>query len=366
MTAKTARCWMLNAPNDLALVEQAVPPPRPDGVIVRVERATVLSYMDRIIDGSLRYALPPFPFTPGTNAIGRVEAIGAEVGHVTEGARVFLSPHLTASQPGREPSQILIGLTAMGADSGGKLPPAIQRMQADWRNGVFGTFAHWPASCVTPLARLDARPSSEVIGLAKAMVPFGGLLRSGLHAGETIIVNGATGYFGSAGVLVALAMGAGRVVAAGRNASALNELAALHPRIAPAVLTGDETSDRAALMGATGGCADRALDMLGQATSTATTSAVLRTLRRGGRLVLMGSATAPLAIGFGEMLANDWEVVGCFMYPRDAPARLAALLASGLLDLRPLRVSSYRLEELPEAIAAASKMRDLDCVTIAP
>jgi len=219
---------------------------------------------------------------------------------------------------------------------------------------------------VTPLAGLDERPSAEVIGLAKAIVPFGGLIRSGLQAGETIIINGATGYFGSAAVLVALAMGAGRVVAAGRNAAALNELASLNPRIVPAVLTAEEAADRATLASAAGGRADRALDMLGQATSTATTAAVLRTLGRGGRMVLMGSAAAPLAIGFGEMLANDWEIAGCFMYPKDAPARLAALLASGLLDLSPLRVSSYPLEELPEAIITASTMNDLDCVTVVP
>ena len=38
----------------------------------------------------------------------------------------------------------------------------------------------------------------------------------------------------------------------------------------------------------------------------------------------MGSAEAPLAFISREMLANDWEVVGQFMYDRTAPGQLAS------------------------------------------
>lgn len=44
------------------------------------------------------------------------------------------------------------------------------------------------------------------------LVPYGGLLAVGLQAGETLLVSGATGNFGSAGVAVGLAMGAARVI----------------------------------------------------------------------------------------------------------------------------------------------------------
>ncbi|MER8162897.1 hypothetical protein ABTY51_49300, partial [Streptomyces sp. NPDC094472] len=50
--------------------------------------------------------------------------------------------------------------------------------------------------------------------------PYGGLLAGGLAAGETLLVSGATGNLGSSAVAVALAMGAGRVVAPGRNQAA--------------------------------------------------------------------------------------------------------------------------------------------------
>src|SRR6185312_6238322 len=122
----------------------------------------------------------------------------------------------------------------------------------------------------------------------------------------------------------------------------------------------------AALQAAAGGPVDVGLDLLGHAASTATTLATLRSLRRGGRLVIMGSASAPLELTFGEMLSNDWEVVGNFMYSKTAPASLTALVASGLLDLTPVRLKRFPLSRLPDAITAAAAMRDLDLTTVEP
>lgn len=62
-----------------------------------------------------------------------------------------------------------------------------------------------------------------------------GLVRGRLAAGETIIVNGATDAYGAAAVLVALALGAARVVAAGRNAKMPDQLAeTAGSRVSPA------------------------------------------------------------------------------------------------------------------------------------
>jgi len=87
----------------------------PSGVLVEVESAMVLSYMAKVLDGSIPYAVPPMPFIPGTNAIGIVKTVGEEVSHVVPGDRVFLSPHVVGHESSGAPPQILIGLTALGA-----------------------------------------------------------------------------------------------------------------------------------------------------------------------------------------------------------------------------------------------------------
>jgi alcohol dehydrogenase len=358
---KTHKAWRLHAHNDLRFDDVETPKPAPDGVLVRIEAGMVLSYMGRVLSGQAPYSLPPMPFVPGTNAIARVIAVGENVSHVRPGDRVFLSPHLRGDVPDSDPPQILIGLTTTVT------APAALAMQMRWRDGVFAEIAHWPAACVTPLFDMNDRPAAELIGLAKLIVPFGGLQRTDMRGGDTILINGATGYFGSGAVMLAASMGAGRVVAVGRKREALEMLRdTFGPRVIPAVVTGDAEKDLAIIRKAAGGRADVALDLLGTAKSTSTTLSCLRALRRGGRLVLMGSAEVPLELSFREMLANDWEVVGQFMYARQAPGQLAQLAAEGLLDLKKIVVTTFHLAEFKRAMEAAALMQGLDLTAVVP
>jgi alcohol dehydrogenase len=358
---KTHKAWRLHAHNDLRFDDVETPKPAPDGVLVRIEAGMVLSYMGRVLSGQVPYSLPPMPFVPGTNAIARVIAVGENVSHVRPGDRVFLSPHLRGDVPDSDPPQILIGLTTTVTT------PAALAMQMRWRDGVFAEIAHWPAACVTPLFDMNDKPAAELIGLAKLIVPFGGLQRTDMRGGDTILINGATGYFGSGAVMLAASMGAGRVVAVGRKREALEMLRdTFGPRVIPAVVTGDAEKDLAIIRKAAGGRADVALDLLGTAKSTSTTLSCLRALRRGGRLVLMGSAEVPLELSFREMLANDWEVVGQFMYARQAPGQLARLAAEGLLDLKKIVVTTFNLAEFKRAMEAAALMQGLDLTAVVP
>ena len=129
-------------------------------------------------------------------------------------------------------------------------------------------------------------------------------------------------------------------------------------------LSGDAAADAASLRQAAAGGADLALDLVGRAKSAASTIAALRSLRRGGRLILMGSISEPLPLAVGEMLGNDWSVIGNFMYPKDAPARLAAMVRGGLLDLGAIRIRAFPLDALEAAIDAAASMRALDLTVL--
>ena len=91
-------------------------------------------------------------------------------------------------------------------------------------------------------------------------------MRGRLAAGETIVVTGATGAYGSAAVLLSLALGAARVIAAGRNGKALEALARLGgPRVTTVALSGDVEADAKALRTAARGGAHMAFDIVGGA-----------------------------------------------------------------------------------------------------
>ena len=104
-------------------------------------------------------------------------------------------------------------------------------------------------------------------------------------------------------------MGALHVVAVGRDHAALAGLAAsAGPRVMTVALSGDGEQDMPALVETAGGRTDLALDIVGRADSAAATAACLYALRRGGRLVMMGSTSALLKLGFYDALANDWHM----------------------------------------------------------
>jgi len=270
----------------------------------------------------------------------------------------MLSSHFVARDNVQDPGQILIGLTASaGADA----------VLTDWPDGTLAEFALAPVEAVTPAAGLDHIDAAQLAAVSRFMVPFGGLLRGRLAVGETLIVTGATGRFGTAAVLLGVAMGAAHVIAAGRDRSKLESIARVAgSRVTTVVLTGDVSADARALREASGGGAQMAFDMVGQAKDPNATLAALHGLRRGGRLVLMGSMSADLPIPYMALMLNNWELIGQFMYPADACLRLLELVRCGLLDIMKIRPYSYPMAALPAAMDAAASAGNFDTIVVHP
>jgi alcohol dehydrogenase len=355
------KAWRLaRLGGELTLREVRVPEPRPGSVLVRIHASSLMSYLKPYVQGALpMYSPPPGEFTLGTNGVGVVEAVGRDVWHLKRGQRVLLSSHFVARENVEDPAQVLIALTSLTASAAPVL--------ADWPDGTLAEYALMPVEAVTPAEGLDDLSAAQLAVLSRCIVPFGGLLRGRLAAGETLVVTGATGAYGTAAVLVGIAMGASRVVAAGRNRVALDAVArAAGSRVSTVALTGDVQADASALRGASGGGAHIAFDMVGGATDPHATLAALHSLRRAGRLVLMGSMTTELPIPYLTVMLNSLEVLGQFMYPARAYGRLLDLLRSGLLNIRPIHPLVYPLVALPDAMETAATAGSLECVVVQP
>ena len=355
------KAWRLERlGGNLSLEDIPVPEARPGSALVRMQAASLLSYLKQYVRGELpHYLAPKRPFTIGTNGVGEITAVGRDVWHLEPGQRVVISPHLVARENVANPEQILIALTSM--------TPSAEAMLADWPDGTLAEYALLPAAALTPVEGLDRLDSTQLATSARFVVPFGGLTRGRLSAGETLVVTGATGAFGTAAVLLGLALGAGRVVAAGRNPTALESVARVGgSRVIPVALRGDVQADAGALREAAGGGAHIAFDMVGGATDPRSTLAALMSLRRGGRLVLMGSMTVDLPLPYTAIMLNDWEILGQFMYPASAYGRLAELVRAGLLDLGSLKARAFPLSSLPEAMEAAAQASSLEYVVARP
>ena len=353
------KAWRIRgAGGSLTFEELPIPKPREGGVTIRMSAAPVLTYMADVLAGKLpAYVFPDKVFTPGTNGTGEITAIGRGVYGLQRGDRVVLNPHYIANETVADPAQILIGLTRISSDSASA--------QGDWPDGTFAEYAHMPAAVLTRVPPDCDLPASRLATLGKFAVPYGGLHDIGVGAGETLIVAGASGSFGSAAVLLGVALGCARVIAAGRDSKALAAVVAeAGPRAVAVPLRGDATADTRNLREAAGGGADAAIDLVGRANSAEATVAALRALRRGGRLALMGSMTVPLPLPYGEVMINDWRIQGRFMYPRDAIGKLLRLAQAGTLRLDAVQVSTFPLAELPGAMTAAGRQRGLQATVM--
>ncbi len=331
------------------LIIETLPDPQPGAgeVVVDVVAAPVLSYTTEVFSGAREYPLL-LPMAVGCGAVGRVRAVGPDATRVTSGDWVHCDPTVRSRDDAVSPDVMLQGWIAPTEGA--------QRLQSHFRNGPFAERMLIPMENAIRLGEIDRAEAGRWCALGTFLIPYGGLLAANLQAGETVLISGATGHFGSAGVALALAMGAGCVVAPGRNEAVLKDLTRrFGPRVSTVVLTGDEDKDRESMSQATPGLIDKVLDILPPLPDAAQVRAAAMTVRPHGTVVLMGGLRVGLELPYSHLMRNGITVRGQHMYPRDAPARLVALIRSGLLSLDDFEVTSFELDTANEAVAHAAE-----------
>lgn len=319
-------------------------------VIVDVAATRVLPYADEVFSGARNYSLD-LPLVPGPGAIGRVRATGPDATRLVVGDWVCCDPTVRSRDDALAPDIVLQGWSAAGAGA--------LRLQAHFRHGSFAEQIRVPTENVHRIGAIDPVEAPAWCAMGTMLVSYGGWLAADLQAGETVLVSGATGNFGSAGVAVALAMGARSVVAPGRNQRMLADLARrFGDRVRTVTLTGNENDDRERMKQAAPAPIDCVLDLLPPAADTVPVRAAAMTVRPNGRVVLMGGVGMQGGVGlelpYPWIMRNCITVIGRWMYPPTAPARMVGLIRSGLLRLDNFDVTTFALDAANEAVAHAA------------
>jgi NADPH:quinone reductase-like Zn-dependent oxidoreductase len=319
-------------------------------VIVDVVATRVLNYMHEVLSGKRGYLLE-LPIVPGSGAIGRVRACGADATHLSIGDWVYCDPTIRSRDDALNPDITLQGLSARG--EGGL------RLQRHFHDGAWAEQMRLPTENAIPIGTIAPAEAGDWCAMGSYLVPYGGFLAGGLQAGETVLVSGATGNFGSAAVAVALAMGAGCVIATGRNRAMLNELETrFGPRVVTVAVSGDEEADRAAMLAAAPGPIDCVFDILPPAASSKQARAAIMAVRPYGRVILMGGVNMQggpgLELSYAWIMRNCVTLHGVWMYPPHAPAALVKLIRSGLLRIDGFTTTVFGLDQINDAIAHAA------------
>lgn len=358
---KTMKALVLKSSSEAPTVE-TVPTPQPaiGGAVVRILAANVISYMRDIYNGKRKYPYPT-PLIPGTSAVGRIAAVGPDATKLKIGDLVMVDCTIRSRD---DPSDVFLAAIYDGNTPGSK--KLMRDVYRDW------TYAEF---CLAPLETLFLFDEERLTGsgagglgyqirdlacLSNLMVPYGGLRDIELKAGQTVIVAPATGAFGGAAVMAALAMGA-RVIAFGRNRDALRTVKQKAPypeRVHTVPITGDEAADCNELKKY--GQIDAYFDIGPPEAQNGThiKSAIL-SLRHGARISLMGGYMGDISIPHRVIMHGNMRLYGKWMYERSDVADLFKLIENGMLKLGEAGgfsvAGEYALEEWKDAWDAAAE-----------
>lgn len=321
--------------------------------------------MGEVYSGKRAYPFPT-PFVPGTSAIGRVAAVGPDATHLEPGKLVYVDCFIR----GRDDTsaRMLMGLSE-GFGEGTK-----RLMRGEWRDGTLAEYVKVPLeNCfVLDEARLTRGLGEGGMGydlerityISTLLVPYGGFKDVGLQAGETVIVAPATGAYGGAAVQVALAMGAGKVIAMGRNQEKLRKIKSISERVEIVAIIGDMEKETEALKQF--GPVDVFFDISPPEAKLSThVNSGIHSLRHGGRASLMGGIGREVPLPFFWIVFQDLQLKGKWMYERKDIEGFIQLVNSGMMKLDRVEiVGKFGLEEWEQAFEVAKENADMGQVVL--
>jgi len=302
---KAIRVHEFGGPEVLRLEEIPTPKPGHRQVVVRVH-AVGVNPVETYIRAGLYARKPALPYTPGTDGAGVVESIGEGLAHVHPGDRVYTTGSLT---------------------------------------GTYAECALCEAAQVHPLP-----PTMSFAQGACLFVPYYTAYRAlfqcvAAQPGDAVLIHGASGGVGIAGVQLARAMGMTVIGSAGSDGgrALVREQGAHHvvDHTAP-----DYAKDVAALTGGRG--VDVILEML----ANVNLGRDLTMLAQNGRVVVIGSR-GPVQIDPRETMSRDASIIGMLLFnaTQEEKQRIHAALYAGmeLGTVRPVVGAELPLAEAQRA-----------------
>ena len=299
----------------------------PTDVMLRVH-AAALNRLDLFVATGLPGSNLSFPHVVGSDGAGVVHQIGPGVSQVASGDRVMINPTLPCGMCRAcvaEDDTLCSNLRVLGEHRGGTVAEYV----------------------VVPARNLAAVPPgmswAEAAAFSLATLTAWRMLttRAGLTGGETVLIWGIGGGVAVAALQIARLLGARTVVTSGSD-----EKLEIGRRLGADLLLNHHKADvRAEVRKYTEGLgADVVVDSIGERTWTDS----LRSLRRGGRLVICGATTGPhVTMDLRRLFWHQWSILGSTLGTRREYDEIGRHAAQG--RLWPVIDSIVPLHEAPAA-----------------
>lgn len=347
-----------------------IPEVRPTDVLVEVKACGIVPNMRRVISNffgtqtSDAKLFPQLPAIFGLDPTGVVAKVGEQVTAVRPGERVYVNPgrgcgSCRMCRAGRMldcPVFTFQGYFGRSRD-----------IMAAYPYGGFGQYLTAPASALVKLP--DSVTFQEAARLGYLGTAYAGMKRIGVGPGQVVLINGISGTLGLCAALLALAMGASKILGTGRNQDLLAKVKALAPEriFVHAMSEQDRTepagSDSDPLIAwarsiTKGDMVDGVIDCLPPGAPPSALVRALHTLRRGGKAVNVGAVTDDVPLNAFWMVANRIGLEGSVWFTTAEGEEMAAMIAAGMLDLSSLQHRIAPLSVINEVLAEMGKNQD--------
>ncbi len=335
-----------------------LPEVRPTDVLIEVKAAGVVPNLRNVVTHYPTWfpfmPLPKLPAIYGLDAAGVVTEVGAQVhADIKPGDRVYMNPGLSCGSCIACRRHDHTNCTAFTFHGYFGFGPGSQKVFEDY---PYGGFAQYLTAPVANLVKLpDSISFEQAARFGYLGTAYSALRKAQFCPGQTVLIDGGTGTLGLGAVLLALAMGAAKVFATGRNPALLDKLHKLDPRrVVPISLGERPTAD--VVMEATGGYGvDVLLETLGANAPVENVLDAFNGLRRGGKAVNIGGVADPIALDPFPLMALQKSLIGSCWFTTDEGQSMAAMADAGTLKLDVFEHECFPLAAVNEALDAVDK-----------
>ncbi len=332
--------------DQLEVVEQAIPEPKADEVLVKVKACAINNTEIWMREGAYgtgkksgwRPEGVQFPRTPGSDITGTIVKAGNERNEKMIGKDVVLFPFTSSGEEGLE--HISEDMSFVGSEY----------------DGGYAEYVVWPAELCFDMPLPDFTESA--VFSVSGMTAWHMVEQIQAKPGETIMVTGANGGVGSLNVQIASRVFGAKVIAIVGDLALedqLKELGATH------VLSYKSDQLAEEIIEANGGPIDSVLDVVGDALFATS----LQVLKKGGKFCTSGSAGGQKTeLDFRTMYLKHITLYGSVLGTRDEFKRMLEAIAEG--KIKPVIDRTFPLEKARDAQVYFKKAGKLGKIVLLP